>query len=754
MDKRDKHRFVQDYVQQQQAYLSNYSADGLLNDGTGTPSKQLCSTQIDEFGFDTPVLRPRMSKVASCAQPTPQPKRSREQRRDTKPNAPREKRPALPDRAPPSERAASGDHDDSDRENQDPTTNKKDKGSRPKQKQTPSSLHTNDELEHAARLADRRERKRKKRAIVNPPVDRDGETTSAKLSKAKKPKGKKEQKASTPAALALLHGFSATNVTKDRLTLKSAPSLGVFGKGKASVKTKVSVTKKSAPRNKGFSEYTFLNKAKQRAAESSKDDSSVSSSPSAPPPKKIRITNYDTSSRKKNANKAVGTPAFNGPEPLSYERAKSEVWDIELQSQCPSPTSLHEVPRGSDAPGSSVVLDLRGSEWFTARDVAEGNANEMKTLESPPFVQGQLRRPSTEQGSVLHGSELRSDARALPYDADASSLHPSHSASQVGRHLSKTQPPAPQLVASEFFTQSEPISADKPIDVLESLPMDVPYDQTMDQCAGFASINAHTSPRIASLANSLLSALQPISESRTPHDLPTPEILDGFSDVPSDNSCYRSPQVQEELHGRPNDHDYAWPPHMGTPSSPMFEGNIQEFRHPFQRQDCYRPSFPYLSPFPASDISRNLSPEYPKSTYDVEQTGYCDGDHEEQVLRDGLEFVDDPPYSAAFGVQHWDELDGPFLSHPGHSTTGDEYQYEYRTVDTENGLDLTIYDSESADGMEPSYLPPDFLEGRALLLGLAEHNQRTHPSVGSSGLVQAEMDVASRLRDHWRPQRL
>ncbi|KAF8842282.1 hypothetical protein BDN67DRAFT_400268 [Paxillus ammoniavirescens] len=771
MDNQDKHRFVQDYVQQQQAYLSNYSADGLLNDGTGTPSKQLRSAQIDEFGFDTPVLRPRVSKIASWAQPTPQLKPSQKQRRDTKPDTPREQSPALPDKAPPSERFAS--RDDSDRENQKLTPKKTDKGSRPKPK-TSLSLHTNDELDRAARLADRRERKRKKRAIVNPAVDHDGQTTSAKLSKAKKPKGKKEQKASTPAALALLHGFSATNVTKDRLTLRSAPSLGVFGKGKASVKTKVSVAKKSVPRNKGFSEYTFLNKAEQRAAESSEDESadgSVSSTPSAPPLKRIRITNYDASSRKKNANKAVRTPPSKGPEPLSYEHAKSDVWDIELQSPRPSPSPLHKYPRESDVQGSaSVVLDLRGSEWFASRDVAEGNANEMKTLELPPFVQDQLRKPSTEQDSVLDRSE--GDARALPRDADASSLHPSHSASQVG-HPAKIQPPAFRLVASEFFPQYKPVSAHEPttepsqhfeaggsIDVLESPPTDVPHGQIMDQRAGFTSMNAHISPEIASPENSLPSVLRPISEFRTPHDLATPEILNGFSDVPSYNSSYRSPQVQEDLREIPNGHHYVWPPHVGTPSSPLFEGNVQEFGHPSQREqrDCYRPSRPsYPPPFPASDLSRNLSSEHPKGTCDTEQIGYCDDDYEEQALLDGLESVDDSRYSVAFEVQHWDELDEHFLSQPGHSTTRDEqnlYQYEYRTIDAEDGHPDRIYDSESTDGMEPSYLPPDFLEGRALLLGLSEHSQRTHPNVGSSGLVQAEMDVASRLRDHWRPQRL
>ena len=64
-------------------------------------------------------------------------------------------------------------------------------------------------------LADRRERKRKKRAIVNPPQRHDDDAPT----EAQKKGRTNGQKAKKPAALALLYGFSATNVTKGRLTV-------------------------------------------------------------------------------------------------------------------------------------------------------------------------------------------------------------------------------------------------------------------------------------------------------------------------------------------------------------------------------------------------------------------------------------------------------------------------------------------------------------------------------------------------------
>lgn len=65
MERQDKHRFVQQYVERQKAYLPTYTTERLLNERHGTPSKPLRS---DEFGFDTPVLRSRVPVSAKTSQ--------------------------------------------------------------------------------------------------------------------------------------------------------------------------------------------------------------------------------------------------------------------------------------------------------------------------------------------------------------------------------------------------------------------------------------------------------------------------------------------------------------------------------------------------------------------------------------------------------------------------------------------------------------------------------------------------------------
>jgi len=186
----NKERFVQGYIEQQRAYLSAY---GPIDDQClvlqGTPVQKT----DNRFGFDTPVLRPRKP----CSPP----------------------------------KSDGGDnlnkhgvcHADSNKENE--PTRKKSPG-RAKRKKTPPS-----DVERVARkslaltkmftnltelqpsqltgLAERRERKRQKREIVKSPRNKD-----------KAPKAKKKTHAFTPAAFALMHGFSASNVRKDRLIVR------------------------------------------------------------------------------------------------------------------------------------------------------------------------------------------------------------------------------------------------------------------------------------------------------------------------------------------------------------------------------------------------------------------------------------------------------------------------------------------------------------------------------------------------------
>ncbi|KAF8428497.1 hypothetical protein L210DRAFT_1042158 [Boletus edulis BED1] len=57
--RQDKRQFVQQYVERQKAYLPTYTTEHPWNERhvNGTPSKPL---RGGDFGFDTPVLRPRV----------------------------------------------------------------------------------------------------------------------------------------------------------------------------------------------------------------------------------------------------------------------------------------------------------------------------------------------------------------------------------------------------------------------------------------------------------------------------------------------------------------------------------------------------------------------------------------------------------------------------------------------------------------------------------------------------------------------
>jgi hypothetical protein len=116
-------------------------------------------------------------------------------------------------------------------------------------------------------LSERRARKRVKRAIVKPDTNIVVHVSPASSERDnKKVPRKKGKKHSGIEGLALLHGLSATNVGKNRLTVSTATvlftslvspssqskplaSLGVFNKGKSSTKTKVCNAKKSGKRN-------------------------------------------------------------------------------------------------------------------------------------------------------------------------------------------------------------------------------------------------------------------------------------------------------------------------------------------------------------------------------------------------------------------------------------------------------------------------------------------------------------------------
>lgn len=131
MNRQDTHRFVQQYVERQKAYLTTYTTvEHLLNERYGTPSKP--RLRSDEFGFETPVLHPRVPENAKAAQSqlTVQVGRSKSRTHGVEPGAPPNQGPG------PLGKASS--------EIQHPTQGKKDKP-KSKRKKASSPIDTDNE---------------------------------------------------------------------------------------------------------------------------------------------------------------------------------------------------------------------------------------------------------------------------------------------------------------------------------------------------------------------------------------------------------------------------------------------------------------------------------------------------------------------------------------------------------------------------------------------------------------------------------
>ncbi|KAI0751333.1 hypothetical protein C8Q80DRAFT_1156713 [Daedaleopsis nitida] len=261
-----------------------------------------------------------------------------------------------------------------------------------------SQKHTVD-IEHQDRLAERRERRRAKKAIVAPnPCVAESDSGSVSgsvrsehhqhraLRSRKTKKGAKSL--NIPAGLALMHGFSAQNIGKHRLTLQY--DVGVFGKGKASAKATVNKGKTSKPQLKMFSEDRFLRKNKQegtshqRVADKDIDHSDdcaapeSSPEPEARPSKRRKRTRVPSSG---SATKDLGSSQKNGSQSSCPQKQKepgkvrepSPNWDIELESgQLGSDSSSGtSICSGEDKTlGGTLLLDTRGfrSRWTTARN--------------------------------------------------------------------------------------------------------------------------------------------------------------------------------------------------------------------------------------------------------------------------------------------------------------------------------------------------------------------------------------------------
>jgi hypothetical protein len=273
---------IRSYVKSQQHNASAYTAEGKIfqaswKDHLALPADAQCALPLEEeSGFRTPTLIPRTLKTKSPSEinleiiPADSEKAGKKNRA--------------------SKKVAHDSHKSMDEKHLDrrvtasndavPVTNRvraeSVDGEREYRTWTLFSLTSIVFHSLYIGLAQRRARKRAKRDIINP--DRKSteqihsainDTDREVLSRPSKGnKDKKGKKAKLPAGLALLHGFSASNIGQKRLTvsllspnvvfvviltehidqLKPGACPGVFNKGKASATTRINKNKKSGKR--------------------------------------------------------------------------------------------------------------------------------------------------------------------------------------------------------------------------------------------------------------------------------------------------------------------------------------------------------------------------------------------------------------------------------------------------------------------------------------------------------------------------
>ncbi|KAJ7228735.1 hypothetical protein GGX14DRAFT_414565 [Mycena pura] len=203
LPKLDKDEFIKSYIQTQKAHAKTYATEGrsFSTSWDITPRKPTATTSNESrnVGFATPVLKARNSRRATG-------EASKHETAPGKTTDDIETARASPPTGGRLQRTSQSEED----------AKKPSKSKRYWEKNR--GADSNSDKDHVARLLERRERKRIKRAIMKPKEATESETASSNGNKRKKRKQAKDEKSKVPAGFALMHGFTATNVGKNRLT--------------------------------------------------------------------------------------------------------------------------------------------------------------------------------------------------------------------------------------------------------------------------------------------------------------------------------------------------------------------------------------------------------------------------------------------------------------------------------------------------------------------------------------------------------
>ena len=232
---------VQEFVASQTRYAKAQANEGRAVRASwdiSTPEKGKMRLHLPSAGFETPVLRPRTAQITT--EPSPNISPSSPPRLKTPANKPTTSRQspdlakktkapsAILDVVSPKRQKRSGEKS---------TAKKKSGTSNPTRKERRPRSDTDEEhlastffsfpvihgvprFTDVTGLTERRELKRARQDIMNSREDRAGTRGEKENKKDRKNEPNERKKHRIPAGLALMHGFSSTNVGKSRLTVR------------------------------------------------------------------------------------------------------------------------------------------------------------------------------------------------------------------------------------------------------------------------------------------------------------------------------------------------------------------------------------------------------------------------------------------------------------------------------------------------------------------------------------------------------
>jgi hypothetical protein len=330
-------------------------------------------------------------------------------------------------------------------------------------------------------------------------------------------------------------------------------------------------------------------------------------------------------------------------------------------------------------------------------------------------------------------SSVPASVIATIYDLDGeSSIHPSHSASQVGLKRLDHVNPSVGLLTSKYFAVHEGHDTER---VLPTFDQQHPM-------ANSSGVLSDCNPRDAYP----LSVLNPHDTSTTRRATPLNAMVDS------------SPLY---IHGIPEEHllplaDNLMPTYQGYPITQYSRSNEDVISAWYAPDECTTSFFEGDSDYHNLRDQDLVFLEPPHlvdepSFYPPAQVYSCDGLHD--ISADDMVVLDESCEGPRKLIEYTQEVDD--FEYSDLALERSSLHHGSFSSPTRSYATAEAYDDNSCS------LRP-FLQGRAMLLGIPpyvppwhdpHHDDSKHTKSGS-GLLSAEVDVAKRLKDHWRPHRL